>query len=180
MQIKDGLVQGFRLFFMGGNIAAEDLKTEEAGANIGSAKSSYGQILKSSALIGGSSVINIMLGMVRTKVMAVLLGLGGIGLMGMYNSIVDTARTLSGMGMGSSGIRQITGALGTGERERIARTAKMFWRTVLVLGALGMMLVFLFRKPICQFTFGSTEHANALAFLSSTTRWRGGTTLSIV
>jgi hypothetical protein len=43
-----------------------------------------------------------------------------------------------------------------------------------------MMLVFLFRKPICQFTFGSTEHANALAFLSSTTRWRGGTTLSIV
>jgi hypothetical protein len=120
MQIKDGLVQGFRLFFMGGNIAAEDLKTEEAGANIGSAKSSYGQILKSSALIGGSSVINIMLGMVRTKVMAVLLGLGGIGLMGMYNSIVDTARTLSGMGMGSSGIRQIAEAAGNGGTEHRA------------------------------------------------------------
>jgi hypothetical protein len=35
---------------------------------------SYSQILKSSALIGGSSVIKIGLGMIRTKAMAVLLG----------------------------------------------------------------------------------------------------------
>ncbi len=37
-------------------------------------KHTYGQILKSSALIGGSSVVNIAIGIVRTKAMAVLLG----------------------------------------------------------------------------------------------------------
>jgi len=168
MQIKDGLVQGFRLFFMGGNIAAENLKTEEAGAKVGPAKTSYGQILKSSALIGGSSVINIVLGMVRTKVMAVLLGPGGVGLMGMYNSIIDTARTLSGMGMGTSGIRQIAEAVGTGEQVRIARTAKTLKHSVMVLGVLGAFLVILFRNPICRLTFGNQEHAGAIAILAVT------------
>ena len=35
---------------------------------------SYGQILRSSALIGGSSVLNIAIRIIRTKAMAVLLG----------------------------------------------------------------------------------------------------------
>ena len=36
--------------------------------------SSHGQILKSSALIGGSQVLVILVGIVRTKILAVLLG----------------------------------------------------------------------------------------------------------
>jgi PST family polysaccharide transporter len=45
---------------------------------------SYRQILKSSSLIGGSSLINMAIGMVRTKFVAVLLGPSGVGLMGVY------------------------------------------------------------------------------------------------
>src|SRR5436305_15174455 len=41
------------------------------------AESSYGQILKSSAWIGGSQAANIALGIVRTKAMAILLGPAG-------------------------------------------------------------------------------------------------------
>ena len=48
-------------------------------------KATYGQILKSSALIGGSSVLNIAIGIVRTKVMAILLGPAGVGLFGLYS-----------------------------------------------------------------------------------------------
>ncbi len=48
---------------------AEDLPAAE--------KHSYGQILKSSVLIGGSSAVNIGIGIVRTKAIAVLLGPAG-------------------------------------------------------------------------------------------------------
>jgi hypothetical protein len=41
-----------------------------------SGKHTYGQILKSSALIGGSSVLNVFFRVVRAKAMAVLLGPG--------------------------------------------------------------------------------------------------------
>ena len=54
-------------------------------------KHTYGQILKSLVLIGGSSVLNIGIGIIRTKAMAVLLGPAGFGLMGLYGSIADLA-----------------------------------------------------------------------------------------
>jgi len=47
-------------------------------------KHTYGQILKSSAVIGGSSMLNIAIGIIRTKAMAMLLGPSGVGLMGRY------------------------------------------------------------------------------------------------
>ena len=97
----------------------------------------YGQILKSSAVIGGSSVVNIGLGIVRTKVMALLLGPAGVGLLGIYNSISDLARTVAGMGINSSGVRQIAEAVGTGDTERIARTVTTLRRVALLLGLLG-------------------------------------------
>ena len=54
-----------------------------------SAKKSYGQILKSSALIGGSTAINMAFGVIRTKAMAVILGAGGFGYFGIFSSIAD-------------------------------------------------------------------------------------------
>src|ERR1700737_1450288 len=84
-------------------------------------KGTYGQILKSSALVGGSSVLNIAIGIVRTKVMAVLLGPAGFGLFGLYGSITTLTQTLAGMGINSSGVRQIAEAAGSDDSERIAQ-----------------------------------------------------------
>ena len=75
--------------------ALEILPVEESPA---ADKHTYGQILKSSALIGGSSVLNLGIGMVRTKAMAVLLGPAGFGLMGLYGSIADLAVSIAGYG----------------------------------------------------------------------------------
>jgi len=45
------------------------------------------QILKSSSLMGGAQGINLLLGMVRTKFAAVLIGPLGVGLLGNYMAI---------------------------------------------------------------------------------------------
>src|SRR4051812_13416014 len=78
-------------------------------------RSTYGEILKSTALIGGSTVVGIFFGIIRTKAMALLLGPAGVGLMGLYASIIDVAQSLAGMGVQSSGVRQIAEASGSGE-----------------------------------------------------------------
>ena len=57
---------------------------------------SHRQIFRSSAIIGGASVINMVIGMVKVKVLAVLLGPAGIGLMGLYQNIMSMAATLAG------------------------------------------------------------------------------------
>ena len=103
-------------------------------------KKSYGQILKSSALIGGSSVVGIGIGMIRTKAMALLLGPAGVGLMGLYSSIADLTQSVVGMGLNSSGVRQIAEAAGSGEAERIARTATVLRRISVPAGCLWVRL----------------------------------------
>lgn len=127
---------------------------------------SYGQILKSTSLIGGSQIINIILGIVRIKVLALFLGPAGVGLIGLYNSITGMVGTLTGMGIGSSGVRQIAEAVGTGDNRKISNTIITLRRTAVILGLAGMTLLFLFRKPISQLTFGNTDHCEDLAYLS--------------
>ncbi|MFL6449640.1 MAG: O-antigen translocase [Bryobacteraceae bacterium] len=127
---------------------------------------SYGQILKSSALIGGSSVLNIGVGIVRTKLMAVLLGPTGVGLAGLYGSIADLTENIAGMGINSSGIRQIAEAASSRDAGRIARTALVLRRISMLLGLLGAISLVLFSRPISLLTFGTSQHATAVAVLS--------------
>ena len=129
-------------------------------------KHTYGQILKSSALIGGSSVLNIAIGIIRTKAMAVLLGPDGFGLMGVYGSIANLAQSIAGMGVNSSGVRQIAEVVGSGETERIARTAVVLRRTSVFLGILGAVLLVVFSRQISTVTFGDDQHTVAVALLS--------------
>lgn len=131
-----------------------------------SRRHSYSHILKSSALIGGSSVFKIGLGIIRTKAMAALLGPAGFGLLGLYGSIVDLTQSIASMGINSSGVRQIAEAVGSGETARIAQTATVLRRTAGVLGTLGALLLLLFSRQISFLTFGTYERTGAVALLS--------------
>lgn len=129
-------------------------------------KHTYGQILKSSALVGGSSVLNIAIGIVRTKAMALLLGPLGFGLVGLYGSIADLTQSIAGMGINSSGVRQIAEAVGSNNEEKIGLTTAVLRRTSLVLGILGAILLVVFSRQVSTMTFGSAQHATAISLLS--------------
>src|SRR5579862_5205928 len=79
-----------------------------------SSRHTYGQILKSSALMGGSTVANIAVSVVRAKAMALLIGPAGVGLVGLHSSILNLTHSVAGMGINQSGVRQIAEAVGSG------------------------------------------------------------------
>ncbi|GAB4388068.1 MAG: O-antigen translocase [Thermodesulfovibrionales bacterium] len=138
----------------------------EGAAPEAAEKHTYARILKSSALNIASSALNIAIGIVRTKTMALLLGPAGFGLMGVYGSIAGLAQSIAGMGINSSGVRQIAEAVGSGETERIGRTVAVLRRTSVVLGILGAALLVAFSRQVSAFTFGDEGHATAVALLS--------------
>lgn len=128
---------------------------------------SYGEILKSSTLIGFSTLINLAIGLIRTKATAVWLGPAGFGLMGLYGSITDLAQSIASMGINASGVRQIAQAVGTGDSERIARAAVVLRRTAVLLGVLGATGLIALSQPVSTLTFGSEQHAEAIKLLSA-------------
>ncbi|RUM22860.1 O-antigen translocase [Rhizobium phaseoli] len=126
----------------------------------------YTQILRSTMLMGGASLVNVALSIIRNKAMAVLLGPEGIGLMGLYSSIVDIAQSIAGLGVGGSGVRQVAEAAGTGDAARIAQSATVLRRISLVLALLGALLFAAFAYPISSFTFGDFQNVGGIVLLS--------------
>jgi PST family polysaccharide transporter len=124
------------------------------------------QILKSTTIIGGSSVVNVVFKIVQAKAAAVLIGPAGVGLMGLFNAALGLGVTLAGMGLGASGVRQIAEAAGSGDEGRIARTVTAFRRVALFFGLFGALLFFALRRSIAQMTFGNEDQATALGLLA--------------
>jgi antigen flippase len=129
--------------------------------------SSYGQILKSSSIIGGAQAINYIIGLVRMKFVAVLLGPSGVGLVGLYVSVIGLVQTFAQLGINESGVREVAVAAGSGDDKKIAQTVAVLRRACWFTGLFGWALAVTLAWPLSQWTFGSTEHAWALAVLGS-------------
>jgi len=143
---------------------------EAEGANSGTpanSERSYLQILKSSATIAGSSFVQLIFSFARNKAAALWLGPDGIGLIGLYNSIVELAQGLAGSGLVGSGVRQIAEANGTGDTKLIARTATALRWLALALGICGALLLVLFATPIATLTFGDSTHSVGVALIAA-------------
>ena len=124
---------------------------------------SHSQIFKSSAIIGGASVISIVIGIAKVKVLAVLLGPAGVGLMGMYQSIIGMASTLVGCGLSNSGVRQLAASAGDAYTLSIVR--RTLWLANLILGAAGMGVLWALREPVAQWVFGDITQAREVGWL---------------
>jgi PST family polysaccharide transporter len=136
-----------------------------SGTRMAAEASSYRQILKASALMGGASLVNVGAGIVRTKVMAVLLGPAGFGLMGAYVAIVELAKTISQLGFAPSGVRQIASSSAIGEMQQAAVTSAVLRRLAWLCGLLGAAALWAAAPTVARVTFGSEEHAGDVALL---------------
>ncbi len=128
--------------------------------------SSYRRILKTSSITGGSSVINILIGLLRTKALALLLGPSGVGLVGLYTGLMGTATTIASMGVGMVGTRQIAEAISKEDDDALAIVKRaMFWG-VLMLATTGALVVWSLREILAVHVLGSIEHTRMVGWLA--------------
>jgi PST family polysaccharide transporter len=135
--------------------------------------SSHRQIFKSTVLIGGMQVVKMGIGIVRTKVLAVLLGPAGMGLAGLYMTATGLIGSVASLGINGSGVRQIAEAAGTQDETRIARTVITLRRAALISGVLGMVLVLALAPLLSRTTFGDGKHVFGVALMSLTLLFGG-------
>ncbi|MGI9211000.1 MAG: O-antigen translocase [Methylococcaceae bacterium] len=132
----------------------------------GQRDSAYGQILRSSVLMGGSSLLVVLIGLIRIKGIALMVGPWGMGLWGIYLSIADLVQSLAGLGIISSGVRQMAAAAGRQNIRLMASTAWVLQRVTLVLGCLGTGVLWLMAEPVARWSFGNEQMKGQVACLS--------------
>jgi O-antigen/teichoic acid export membrane protein len=114
-------------------------------------------------IIGSAQVINIIISIVRMKVLAVLLGPGGVGLLSIYNSLLDMVQQTAGLGMGSSGVREI--ASSRGDEATLSRVRRVLFAAHLLQGTLAMLAVWLLRDGIAIWLFGDAVRATEVGLI---------------
>ena len=130
--------------------------------------SSYNDILKSTSIVGGSQAINYVISMARTKLVALLLGPSGLGIVGLFQSSTTLVSQLSRLGIDSSGVRQIAAANGSGDSEYVGKTVRVLRLTCWATGILGWVITVCLSGPLSIWAFDSTENARSIAILGVT------------
>lgn len=109
------------------------------------------------AVIGSAQAVNIVISIFRMKVLAILIGPTGVGLVSIYNNLKGMVGSAAGLGMGSSGVRQIASA--KGEEQELSRVRRVLMIAHLVQGLLAMLGVWLLRAHISEWLFGDRSYA---------------------
>jgi PST family polysaccharide transporter len=133
---------------------------------LSNSNSSYSQILRSLTIIGGASVINLAIGLLKTKVAAVMLGPAGLGQISLYQSLLGTASTLFALGTGAAGTRRIAEAESKGEPVAVhAARVALFWAAGL-LAALGLGTLVLGRSFVAEHVLSDPSRSADVGWLA--------------
>ena len=120
-------------------------------------------LIKSMLVIGSAQVVNILISIVRMKVLAVLLGPSGVGLLSIYNSLLGMVQRTAGLGMESSGVRDI--ASSRGDEATLSRVRRVLFAAHLIQGTLAMVTVWLLRERIAIWLFGDAVRATEVGLI---------------
>ncbi len=128
----------------------------------------YRVIARAAALFGGVQVVSIICSVVRTKLIAVWLGSVGIGVIGLYNTAIDTVMALTGLGIRNSSVREISEAEASGRGDELSRIVTVVRRWSWFVGLLGAVVLITMAPLLSRWTFGDDNHIWGFVALSCT------------
>lgn len=117
-------------------------------------------------IFGGSQVLVILIGLVRTKIIAVLLGALGIGLISIYQSISDMIRSGCMLGMDTAGVKEVAESSASEDKLSFYKTIARFNRCFFLSALIAFFICVVFCYPISLWAFGDGGHAIYIALLS--------------
>ena len=129
-------------------------------------QSSYRQIFKATSLFGGVQVFQILIGIIRVKFVAVLLGAKGVGISGLLNSPLELIISITGLGIAFSAVRDVSEAHAGANQTKVAKTIITLRRWSWFTGILGAVITLSFAPLISQWTFGDRSYTWAFVWLS--------------
>ena len=125
---------------------------------------SYSRIIKSSSIVGGAQFINMLIGMVRVKFVAVLIGPAGFGLLNLYQTIIQMVSTVAGLGLKTSAVREIAQGFADEDETAVACSVLSLRRMCWLSGVFGAVAIVVFSGQLSQLTFGDMSYTGRISF----------------
>lgn len=127
---------------------------------------SYKHIFKTTFLFGFVQAFNIFVKVGLNKVVALLLGPSGVGIIGMFNNAMLTVSNFAGLGINQSAVRDISEANGSNNLEKSKSIVSVVNKVIVVTGLFGMVIMIIGARWISLYTFDSDMYTVSYVILS--------------
>lgn len=127
---------------------------------------SYSHILKYIGLFGGVQGLNILIGIVRNKLVATILGPAGMGLISLFNSTISLVSNTTNLGIPMSAVRNISEYYATDDVEKLSHAVRLVRSWALLTALFGMLLCIVLSPILSYWTFGWGNHTLHFVLLS--------------
>jgi O-antigen/teichoic acid export membrane protein len=131
-------------------------------------KASYLQIVKTTSLFGGVQFFNIIISIIRTKLIAIFIGPAGMGIVALLNSTINIISGITSLGIETSAVKHISGSYKNDDLNSVSANVTIAKKLALLTGIIGSLLTILLSSWLSQITFGNSEHTFSFIFLSIT------------
>ena len=129
-------------------------------------RNSYSSIVKSIGLFGGVQIFNILTGIIKNKIIAVLLGPVGMGISGMLSSTTTMVSSASGLGLHTSAVRDVAKAYSSKDEKAVGTIVTVLRKLIKVTGIVGMLVTILLAPLLSQWSFGNGDYTWAFVLIS--------------
>lgn len=130
-----------------------------------SERDSYKQIFKTTSIFGGLQLFNIIISIIKSKIIAVLLGPAGLGIISIFNSTATLIASCTNLGINVSAVKSIASAAQPENNNHqaviIAVIKKMIWYT----GILAFLITVAISPWLSKISFGNTSYTFSFALL---------------
>lgn len=127
---------------------------------------SYSHVLKYTGLFGGVQGLNIIINLVRNKLVALILGAGGMGLVSLFNSVITFISQATNLGISTSAVKNISEYYALGDHDKITHFIKVARSWSLFTAIVGMLLCAAGGQLLSQYIFSWGDHTWQFVALS--------------
>lgn len=126
----------------------------------------YRHILKYTSIFGSVQGLNILVGLIRNKLVAMLLGPSGMGLASLFNSVVNFISQATNFGISFSAIKHVSELFDSGDEAAIRHYVKVVRVWSLLTALVGMFVCIAFGPLLSDFSFSWGNHTLHFILLS--------------
>ena len=126
----------------------------------------YSHVLKYTGIFGGVQGLNIIINLVRNKLIAVLLGPEGMGLASLFNTTVNFISQATNLGISFSAVKHVSSLYDENDEEKIAHFVKVVRVWSLITALIGMAVCVLVGPLLSDYTFSWGDHTLHFVLLS--------------
>lgn len=120
-------------------------------------------LLKSMMIIASAQFLSILIRILRAKLVAVMLGPSGTGLLAVFANLQQLGSQAGGLGLPESGVRDLAAARGDGDV--LGRLRHVLIATLALQGGIAMVVIWLMREPLAVWLLGEGRQATEVGLV---------------